>query len=130
MRLVAHVSTSAPDTDVVARLSLTCTRTAFAQRLCDGMIRLRYRDGFAHALPVEAGEVYEVEVAMWDTAQRVLPGHRIRLEIASAAFPKHEVNLGTGGDVITETGGVPAANTLWHSRERPSRLIVRTRRAS
>ena len=129
VRLIAHVSTSAADTDVIARLSLVSSGER-AQRLCDGMIRLRYREGFARGLRAVTGEVYEIEVAMWDTAQRVFPGQRLRLDIASAAFPKHEVNLGTGGDVITETSGVPATNTLWHSRERPSRLILRTRRAS
>jgi predicted acyl esterase len=66
---------------------------------------------------------------MWDTAQRVLRGQRLRLDIAASAFPKHEVNLGTGGDVITETTGVLATNTLWHTGERPSRLILLTRRA-
>ena len=129
VRLIAHVSTSAADTDVVARLSLVSSGER-AQRLCDGMLRLRYREGFGSELPAVSGDVYEIEVAMWDTAQRVLPGQRLRLDIASAAFPKHEVNLGTGGDVITETGGVIATNTLWHSRERPSRLILLTRRAT
>jgi hypothetical protein len=114
---------------VVARLSLVSSGER-AQRLCDGMLRLRYREGFGSELPAVSGDVYEIEVAMWDTAQRVLPGQRLRLDIASAAFPKHEVNLGTGGDVITETGGVIATNTLWHSRERPSRLILLTRRAT
>jgi len=129
VRLVAFVSTSAADTDVVARLSLV-SAGGRAQRLCDGVLRLRYREGFGHELRAVTGEVYEIEVAMWDTAQRVFPGQRLRLDIAAAAFPKHEVNLGTGGDVITETSGVLATNTLWHSRERPSRLILRTRRAT
>ncbi|MGD1034546.1 MAG: CocE/NonD family hydrolase [Candidatus Dormibacteria bacterium] len=128
VRLIAHVETSAPDTDVVARLSLV-GRAGRAQRLCDGMIRLRYREGFERELRAVHGEVYEVEVAMWDTAQRVLRGQRLRLDIAASAFPKHEVNLGTGGDVITETTGVLATNTLWHTGERPSRLILLTRRA-
>jgi putative CocE/NonD family hydrolase len=129
VRLVAFVSTSAADTDVVARLSLV-SAGGRAQRLCDGALRLRYREGFGHELRAVTGEVYEIEVTMWDTAQRVFPGQRLRLDIAAAAFPKHEVNLGTGGDVITETSGVLATNTLWHSREHPSRLVLRTRRAT
>lgn len=43
---------------------------------------------------------------------------------AASAFPKYEVNLGTGGDIITETTGVPATNPLWHTPSRPSRLLI------
>jgi predicted acyl esterase len=55
---------------------------------------------------------------------RLPAGHRLRVEIASSAFLKYDVNLGTGGDMITETAGVTATNRLWHTPSRPSRLIV------
>jgi len=129
VRLVAHVATSAADTDVIARLSLV-RASGRAQRLCDGMVRLRYRHGFEEERLASPGEIYAIEVAMWDTAQRVLPGQRLRLDIASSAFPKHEVNLGTGGDIVTETSGVPATNRLWHDPARPSRLILNVRPAT
>jgi uncharacterized protein len=126
VRLVAHVATSAADTDVMAKL-IDVHPNGFAQRLCDGMVRLRYRDGFSRADDlVTPGEVYEVSVVMWDTCLRVEPGHRLRLEIASSAFPKVDVNLGTGGDMITETKGVIARNQIWHTPARPSRLILHT----
>jgi putative CocE/NonD family hydrolase len=128
VRAVLHVSTSARDTDVVARLTLL-EPSGRAQRLCDGMVRLRYRGGFHSEQRVEAGEIYAVEIPMWDTAIRLVPGQSLRLDIASSAFPKHAVNLGTGGDGITEVKGVLAENRLWHSAERPSRLILRTRKA-
>jgi predicted acyl esterase len=88
------------------------------------MVRLRYRDGFAGERAVVPGEVYEVEIAMWDTCVRLPAGHRLRVEIASSAFPKYDVNLGTGGDMITETTGVAATNRIWHTPSRPSRLIL------
>jgi uncharacterized protein len=123
VRLVAFVSTSAGDTDVTARL-IDLHPNGFAQRLCDGLVRLRYRAGHEQALPVEPGAVYEVEVAMWDTAQRVLPGHRLRVAIASSAHPKFAINLGTGGDESDATTGVCAHNRLHHDAARPSRLLV------
>ncbi len=104
--LVAHVATSAADTDVMAKL-IDVHPGGFAQRLCDGMVRLRYRNGFHQVETVTPGEVYEVRIALWDTCVRVEPGHRIRVEVASSALPKYDVNLGTGGDMITETKGVP-----------------------
>lgn len=121
--LIAHVATSAADTDITAKL-IDVHPSGFAQRLCDGMVRLRYRNGFTRAETVTPDEVYEVRIAMWDTCVRLDAGHRIRVEVASSAFPKFDVNLGTGGDLSTETEGVRAANRIWHTPARPSRLIV------
>ncbi|HEY2278911.1 MAG TPA: CocE/NonD family hydrolase [Streptosporangiaceae bacterium] len=121
--LVAHVATTAADTDIMAKL-VDVHPSGFAQRLCDGMVRLRYRNGFDRAEPVTPGEVYEVRIVMWDTCVRLDAGHRIRVEVASSALPKFDVNLGTGGDMITETEGVQATNRIWHDASRPSRLIV------
>ena len=121
--VIAHVDTSAADTDIMAKL-LDVHPGGFTQRLCDGMVRLRYRDGFAAETDVTPGETYEVTIRLWDTCVRLLAGHRIRVEIASSAFPKFDVNFGTGGDRIAETTGVTAANRFWHTPSRPSRLIL------
>jgi putative CocE/NonD family hydrolase len=123
VRLVAFVSTSAADTDVTAKL-IDVHPNGFAQRLCDGLVRLRYRDGHEQVLPVEPDTVYEVEIAMWDTAQRFLPGHCVRLEVASSAHPKFAVNLGIAGDQSAATDGVVAHNRLYHDAARPSRLLL------
>jgi uncharacterized protein len=123
VRLVAHMSTSAADTDITAKL-LDVHPNGFAQRLCDGLCRLRYRDGHEQVLTVDPDVVYEVEVVMWDTCHRFLAGHRIRLEVASSAHPKFAVNLGTAGDQSTATEGVIARNRLLHDAERPSRLVL------
>jgi uncharacterized protein len=123
VRLHAYVSTTGHDTDVVARL-IDVHPDGLAQRLCDGIVRLRYREGMREALKVEPGDVYEVEVDMWDTAHRFLAGHAIRLDVMSSAFPKYDRNLGTGGDMVTETDGVVVTNTLHHDAEHPSRLLL------
>ena len=47
VRLIAHVSTSAADTDVTAKL-LDVHPNGFVQRLCDGLVRLRYATDRAH----------------------------------------------------------------------------------
>jgi uncharacterized protein len=123
VRLVAHVSTSAADTDVTAKL-IDLHPNGFAQRLCDGLVRLRYRAGHERPQPVQPDTVYEVEIAMWDTAQRLLPGHCIRLEVASSAHPKFATNLGSGGDESEATEAVVAHNRLYHDAARPSRLLL------
>ena len=123
VKVIAHVATSAADTDITAKL-VDVHPDNFAQRLCDGMVRLRYRDGFDREQEVRPDVVYEVQIPMWDTCVRLPAGHRLRVEIASSAFPKYDVNLGTGGDPSTETTGSPATNRLWHTPARPSRLLL------
>ena len=115
--LVAHVATSAADADIAAKL-LDVHPSGFAQRLCDGLTRLRYRDGHKAPVAVEPDAVYEIEVVMWDTAQRILPGHRIRLEVAGSAHPKFAVNLGIAGDQASAAEGVIADNVLHHGAAR------------
>ena len=109
--------------DITAKL-LDVHPNGFVQRLCDGLSRLRYRDGHERALEVEPDVVYEIEVVMWDTCHRFLAGHRVRLEVASSAHPKFAVNLGIAGDQSTATEGVIARNRLFHDAERPSRLVL------
>ncbi|MGZ4345155.1 MAG: CocE/NonD family hydrolase, partial [Solirubrobacteraceae bacterium] len=123
VRLVAFVSTSAGDTDVTAKL-VDLHPNGFAQRLCDGLVRLRYRSGHDRPQPVQPDTVYEIEIAMWDTAQRFLAGHCIRLEVASSAHPKFATNLGTGGDESEATNAIVANNRLYHDAARPSRLVL------
>ena len=121
--LVAHVDTSADDADFTAML-LDVHPNGFAQRLCDGVVRLRYRDGHRRASPVQPGDVYEIEVVMWDTCQRFLAGHRVALQVASSAYPKYAPNLGTVADQTAATEGTIARNRLHHGGARPSRLIL------
>ncbi len=123
VRLIAFVSTSAADTDVTAKL-IDLHPNGFAQRLCDGVVRLRYRGGHERSEPAQPDTVYELEVVMWDTAQRFLPGHCIRLEVASSAHPKFATNLGTGGDETVATDAVVGHNRLYHDAARPSRLLL------
>ncbi len=61
---------------------------------------------------------------MWDTAHRFLPGHRVRLEVASSAHPKFAVNMGTGGDEAQAREGIIANNLIHHTATHPSRLVV------
>jgi uncharacterized protein len=73
---------------------------------------------------VQPDTVYEIEVVMWDTCQRLAPGHRIGLEVASSAHPKYAPNLGTAGDQTTATDATIAHNRLYHGPDHPSRLVL------
>jgi predicted acyl esterase len=61
---------------------------------------------------------------MWQTGVTVKKGHRLRVEIASAAFPLWSRNLNTGGHNEKETEHVPATQTILHSRKHPSHIVL------
>ena len=129
-----HASSSAPDTDWVARL-VDVYPDGFVQNLQDGIVRARYRGGkHAPASLLEPGKVYEYDIDLWATSNVFLPGHRIRLEITSSNFPRFDRNLNTGEDPAAGTRMTSAQQTVYHSTQYPSYiqlpLIPRSRAAS
>ncbi len=97
-----YAASSARDTDFTAKL-LDVWPDGYAQRLCDGLVRARFREGMQRPSPIEPGQVYAYDINCWNTSQLFKKGHRIRLEIASSAFPKYDRNPNTGA---------PSANRL------------------
>ena len=96
-----------------------------AQNIQSGIVRARYRDGAGKAAnPIEPGKVYEYKIDMWATSQVFLPGHRIRLELSSSDFPRFDRNLNTGEDPNTGTRMEIARQTIYHSRQYPSHLVL------
>ncbi|HJO29288.1 MAG TPA: CocE/NonD family hydrolase, partial [Acidobacteriota bacterium] len=88
------------------------------------ILRARYRDGFTKKVWMEEGGVYQIQVDMDATSNYFAPGHRIRLQVSSSDFPSYERNLNTGGNNYDETEWVIARNTVHHSRQYPSHLIL------
>ena len=66
----------------------------------------------------------EVWRFLWQTGLTVKPGGRLRVEVASAAFPLFSRNLNTGGHNEKETAFVSARQTIYHDRERPSHVVL------
>jgi putative CocE/NonD family hydrolase len=64
--------------------------------VCDGIRRLGGRGTRDTDPRPDADGVREVEVPLWHTAHRFLPGHRVRVQVSSGAHPRYLRN--TGGD--------------------------------
>jgi predicted acyl esterase len=73
---------------------------------------------------LEPEKVYEYQIDLWQTGLTVRPGGRLRVEVASAAFPLFSRNLNTGGHNEKETEFVPAEQTIYHDREHPSHVLL------
>ncbi len=121
VKAVLYVSTTARDTDFTAKL-VDVFPDGVARNLTDGILRLRYRDSLEKPQPATPGEIYRIAVDAGVTANVFLKGHRIRLEIASANFPRFDRNLNNGGVTADDTRPVKATQTLWHDRQHPSHL--------
>ncbi len=123
VRLELYASSSAVDTDFMAML-VDIHPTGFTQRLCDGMVRARFRDGMDRPELMEPGKVYAFNIDLWNTAQVFLQGHRIGLQIASSAMPKYDRNLNTGEDLATGTRMIAADQAIYHDSAHPSALVL------
>lgn len=123
------VSSDRPTTDFTAKLVDVCPPNVdyphgFAMNLTDGILRAAYHAGFDLARPLPEGQVTELTVALYPTANRFERGHRIRLEIASSSFPRFDVNPNhRPGDDLSATR-IKALNTVHAGAATPSCLQV------
>jgi putative CocE/NonD family hydrolase len=123
IRVRLYAGSSARDTDFMAKL-IDVWPDGFAQRLTDGMVRARFREGMDKPSLIEPGRVYGYDLDLWNTCQTYKKGHRIRLEVASSAFPKYDRNLNTG-EALGKTSEMKIADQkIYHDRQHPSHLLL------
>ena len=127
VRAKLFVSSDAKDTDFTIKL-VDVYPDGTAYNVDDTIFRARYRDGYDQQVFMESGQVYELNPTAMSTSYEFKKGHHIRVEIASSKFPQYMRNLNTGGNNYDETEGVIARNTVHHSAEYPSQIILPIRR--
>ena len=116
-------ASSARDTDFVVKL-MDVWPDGFVQELCYGIVRARYRESFTSPSLIEPGRTYEYTIRVSPTGNLFRRGHRIRLDVSSSDFPNFDRNHNTGGDDYAETTLVTARQTIYHDRQRPSRVVL------
>jgi uncharacterized protein len=123
IKVVLYAATDGPDTDWTAKL-VDVSPTGYAMNLCDGIFRARYRESRSDAQLLEPNRVYEYEIDVAVTGNVFLKGHSVRIEISSSNFPRFDRNLNTGKD-YGKDGEIRVANqTVYHSREYPSHVLL------
>jgi len=116
-----YAASSTPDTDFTAKL-VDVRPDGYAQNLADGIIRARYRTSRMIPTLLTPGQVHELTIDLWATSHVFLPGHSLRLEIASSNFPRFDRNLNTGEDQATGSRWQTAAQTIFHDQRYPSHI--------
>ncbi len=95
-----------------------------AQRVQDGLMRARFRHGFDKEVPLTAGSIERYDIDLWFTSRVFEPGHRIRVTVSSALFPKFDRNLNTGGNNERDSTFVVAHQRILHDPEHPSHVVL------
>ncbi len=118
-------ATSAVDTDWVAKL-VDVYPDGRAINLTEGILRARFRGGFAQEQLLERDEIYQYEINLRATSNVFLPGHRIRVDVSSSSFPHWDRNPNSGQPMGTATvlDVQTATQTVFHDRARPSHIVL------
>ena len=96
------LSSDCEDTDLVVRIT-DVDENGRSMKLADGMICVRYRNGFEKAEFMEEGKVYPVRIRTTKLSHTFLAGHRLRVTITSSAknftFPNSNTREGFNSKV-------------------------------
>lgn len=114
------VSTTASDADVMLTFGY-CTSSGQRYHLCDGAVRLRFSDNWT-AHPIEPDQIYPVTIDMGHLCAQIPKGSRLYLEVSGSAFPKYDINHGTGCAPADDVSFCASENTIWCSPAYPSCL--------
>ncbi len=117
------ISSTAPDTDFVAKLS-DVYPDGYSMIIAEGQIRARYRNGMNNLTLMAPETVYRLALDLGPTSNLFEPGHRIRLDISSTDFPRLEPNPNTAAPPEQWTNTVKARNTVYYGGSHTSSLIL------
>lgn len=123
VQAVVYATSTATDTDWTAKL-VDVYPDGRAINLCDGIIRARYRESADEPMLIEPGKVYCYEIDLWVTSNVFLPGHKIRVEISSSNFPRFDRNPNTGHPFGADAELQKATQTIHHTLQHPSHIIL------
>ena len=88
------------------------------------MTRARFRRGYDRELPLTPGSVERYDIDLWFSSRVFEPGHRIRVAVSSALFPKYDRNLNTGEPASVSAHMLKAEQTIYHDAARASSLVL------
>ena len=125
MRVTIWAATNAVDTDWVARL-VDVHPDGRAMNLTEGIMRASYRNGSMRRELLERDAVTRYEIDLRATSNVFLPGHRLRVDIASASFPLWDRNPNTGLRAVDARLHelAPATQAVFHDSARPSHISL------
>ncbi|WP_052339582.1 CocE/NonD family hydrolase [Gorillibacterium massiliense] len=120
---VLYAASSALDTDwAVALCDVNERGDSF--RLSNYIVRARYRHGYDKPELLTPGQVEKFEIFMPNVGYTFSKNHRIRFTVTSSSKNVVFPNLNTGGDPYEDAEPIIAKQTIYHSEEYPSHVLL------
>ena len=123
MRLELWVTSSAPDTDLTAKL-VNVHLDGYAHNVSEGIIRARYRNSNEEPSWITPGAMHDYTIDLGYTATVFRRGHRIRLEVSSSNCPHFDRNPNTAHPVGRSPALQRATQQVLHDLPHPSQLVL------
>ena len=122
-------SSTAVDTDFTAKLVDVYPMSkdypsGYEMNITDGILRARYRNSPERQEFMKPGEIYELVIEPFPTANVFKKGHRISIDISSSNFPRFDVNSNTGEPLGLERRKVKADQSIYHDSLHPSYVVL------
>ena len=118
-----YFSSDCEDTDLIVRIT-DVDENGRSMKLADGMLCVRYRNGFEVPEFMEAGVVYPVKIRTTKLSHTFKAGHKLRITITSSAknftFPNSNTRAGFNS-VETKI----AKNSIHRGGEHASHVVIR-----
>jgi putative CocE/NonD family hydrolase len=118
-----YLSSDVKDTDLLVKL-IDVAPDGRAFNLDEGVMRVRWRQGFDAPVFMSSGEVYEIRFPPLVTSNVFKRGHRVRIAVSSSSFPHYERNLNTGGANFNESVPMIAHNVIHHGPRFRSKITL------
>ncbi len=118
-----YISSDAVDTDFYVTLC-DVYPDGRAVRIAWGALRTRYRVTLRQAKLMTPGEIYALKIELAPIVNVFQTGHRIRVDIRSANFPLCDRNPNTGHAIGADEEMRPATQTVYHSEQYPSCILL------
>jgi uncharacterized protein len=112
-----YIRSDRAHTDFVVRLC-DVSPTGASINVCEGVRRL-----VPGSPPCDGDRVRRVHVELWPAGHRFLPGHRVRIQVASGAYPRVDRNAGTGKPAGL-SGMLTADQEIFHDPDHPSAIVL------
>jgi hypothetical protein len=118
-----YVSSDCPDTDFTVKLT-DVYPDGRSMLITEGILKMRFRNGFDHWDFMEPGVIYEIEVDVWSTSYIWNTGHQIRIAVSSSNYPRFLNNPNTADPIYQNTDTYIAENTVYLDYMHPSCIIL------
>lgn len=124
----AHLKVSSDklDTDFSIRLT-DVYPDGRSMLVLDGIRRMRFRNGYnaTDTSSMVPGTIYPLDVDLFaNTAITFLAGHRIRVDVSSANYPRFDSNLNNGQAMYTAGDTLIAQNTIYMNSNNASYITL------